>query len=60
VLGPYSSDPNISGFLGGVLVLGPICSAPFSLFLGYAFVVFALLLYEILNKFGYIRDENKA
>ena len=60
VLGSYSSDPNTSGFLGGVLLLGPICSAPFSLIIGYVFVVFALLLYEILNKFSYIRDKNKS
>ncbi len=56
-LGSYSSDPNISGFLSGVMILGPVCSAPFGLVIGYVFVVIGLLLYEILDKFGYIKDE---
>jgi hypothetical protein len=57
LLGSYSPDPNTSGFLGGVALLGPICSMPFSLVIGYIFLVIGLLLYEILDKFGYIQDD---
>lgn len=60
VLGSYSSDLNISGSLATVSLIGLICSAPLALIIGYVFIVFALLLYEILNKFGYIKDEEKS
>ena len=56
-LGSYSSDPNISSFLAGVGLLGPICSAPVGLVIGYIFVLIGLMLYEILHRFGYIKDE---
>lgn len=59
-LGSYSSNPDIRGFLSGVLFIGTICSLPFGLVIGYIFVVIGLLLYEILDKFGYIKDNVKS
>ena len=56
-LGSYSSDPNTSGFSATFMFLGPICSVPFSLVIGYMFVVIGLILYQILDKFGYIKDQ---
>jgi len=59
-LGSYLSDPNTSGFLGGVALLGPVCSAPFSLAVGYIFVLIGLLLYKVFDKFGFIKDESES
>lgn len=56
ILGSYLSDPNLRVFFVGLLMFGPLFSAPFSLIVGYIFVVIGLLLFEMLNRFGYIRD----
>lgn len=56
ILGSYLSDPNLMGFFLGLLMFGPLFSAPFSLIVGYIFVVIGLLLFEMLSRFGYIRD----
>lgn len=56
----YSSGPDMQGNLAAVTLIGIICSVPLSLIIGFIFIVLALLLYEILNKLGYIRDENES
>lgn len=56
----YSSGPDLQGFLVGVTLIGMLCSVPLSLSIGLIFTVLALLLYEILNKLGYIRDEDES
>lgn len=50
----------MQGSLAAVTLIGIICSVPLSLIIGFIFIVLALLLYEILNKLGYIRDENES
>jgi hypothetical protein len=56
ILGSSLSDPNLRVFFVGLLMIGPLFSALFSLIVGYIFVVIGLLLFKMLNSFGYIRD----
>ena len=60
LLGSLSSDQNTTGFVGAVGLIGIVCSIPLSLIFGYIFIVVALLLYEILNKFGFIKDNSNS
>jgi hypothetical protein len=60
IFGSYSSDPNVSVFFTGLLMFGPLFSALFSFVVGYLFVIIGLLLYNMLNKFGYIKDDIRS
>ncbi len=53
----HFTDENSAGAFSAYVIIGIVCSAPFSLIFGFIFVGIGLLIHSILTSLSLIKDE---